>query len=110
MGRRRFAPIEQHAPLAIMDAAVNPQPVDRVILGQVGELCARKIQLRDQRRMLNKSLIIFRPGRRKFAGGIIPVVLRSGSSDGLLRRTTGINRRGANRVPAAAEPRRTVTG
>jgi len=70
MGLGNLSPVEDIAPLALVNVRRDAQAGKR---GPVRQICQQSTldpQLRNKRRMLDKALIIFSPGGGKFARSI----------------------------------------
>lgn len=78
MGLRHATGLHLGAPCAIMKAGIDTERRKESGIRQIGKMCIAEMQLRNQRRMLNETLVVFRPGRRKLARGI-----KSGQTDGI---------------------------
>lgn len=88
MSNRHHPLVQIRAPFRSMDAFLEAKFAKTCWIGQIGKAGATELELCDQRGVLNKALIVFRPSGGEFARGI----------DG----------RHTNRIPAAAKARRTL--
>lgn len=73
-----------------MDRLIHVQVRENLEIRQVCENCIAQFKLNDERGMLHETLIVFRPGGRKF--------------------TRGVKSRYPDRIPAATETGGTCTG
>ncbi len=70
MGLRHPTGLHIGAPCAIMNGSISTEARKKRSVCQVCQMCIGQMQLRNQGRMLNETLVVFRPGCRKLARGI----------------------------------------
>ncbi len=90
VGLRHRAFVERITPFAAMDRLIHTKLQKNAGIREVREPRPAQLELHDERRMLDETLIIFSPGSGKLA--------------------RSINRRHADRVPAATEASGTRAG